>query len=214
LNLRTREIFKSRRVHFHVFNASTSGNPQYIGEETMPYQPVLGQIMPFAGAIVPRGWALCNGALLPLQNYQALFSLLGTYYGGDGIRTFALPDLRGRAILGSTGTGEEYPAGMISGTVSVTLNASQLPQHNHPIQVTAAEGTGRGTNATGHIFATNTLPTNVPKKIFVTAGTGETPLAAGTNFANEGGGNAHNNMQPYLVISYLIAMQGTFPSRS
>ena len=180
----------------------------------MPYQPVLGQIMPFAGAVVPRGWALCNGALLPLQNYQALFSLLGTYYGGDGIRTFALPDLRGRAILGSTGTGGQYPAGMVSGTVSITLNASQLPQHNHLIQATETAGTGRGTNATNHIFATNTLPTNDPKKIFVTAGGGQTPLAPGTNLDNEGGGNAHNNMQPYIVISYLIAMQGTYPSRS
>jgi microcystin-dependent protein len=180
----------------------------------MPYQPVLGQIMPFAGAVVPRGWALCNGALLPLQNYQALFSLIGTYYGGDGIRTFGLPDLRGRAIIGSTGTGGQYPAGMVSGTVSVTLNALQLPQHNHLIQATATQGTGRGTGAAGHVFATNTIPANAPKMIFVTAGSGETPLATGTNLVNEGSGNAHNNMQPYLVISYLIAMQGTYPSRN
>ncbi len=179
----------------------------------MPYQPVLGQIMPFAGAVVPRGWALCNGALLPLQNYQALFSLLGTYYGGDGIRTFALPDLRGRAIIGSSGTGGSFPAGMMSGSVSVALNAQQLPQHNHLIAATAAPGTGRGTQASGNVFATNTLPTSAPKMIFVTAGSGETALAAGTNLANEGSGNAHNNMQPYLTISYLIALQGTFPSR-
>jgi microcystin-dependent protein len=181
----------------------------------MPYQPVLGQIMPFAGAIVPRGWALCNGALLPLQNYQALFSLIGTYYGGDGIRTFGLPDLRGRAIIGSSGTGGQYPIGVPSGTVSVTLNPLQLPQHNHAIQATATNGAGRYVAPTGHIFATNTYPTPADaKKIFVTAGTGETPLATGTNLVNEGSGNAHNNMQPYLVISYLIAMQGTYPSRS
>jgi microcystin-dependent protein len=180
----------------------------------MPYQPVLGQIMPFAGSVVPRGWALCNGALIPIQNYQALFSLIGTYYGGDGIRTFALPDLRGRAILGSSGNGGQNPVGMTSGTPTVTLNSLQLPVHNHLIQTTAAPGTGRGTNAGGHIFATNTLPTDSPKLIFVTAGSGETPLAAGTNLLNEGSNQGHNNMQPYLVISYLIAMQGTYPARN
>lgn len=180
----------------------------------MPYQPVLGQIMPFAGSVVPRGWAICNGALLAIQTNQALFSLLGTYYGGDGTRTFGLPDLRGRAIIGSTGTGGQYPAGMVSGTVSVTLNALQLPHHNHLIQATASQGTGRGVGATGHIFATNTTPPNSPKMIFTTAGSAETPLASGSNLVNEGSGNAHNNMQPYLVISYLMAMQGTYPSRS
>jgi microcystin-dependent protein len=180
----------------------------------MPYQPVLGQIMPFAGSVVPRGWAVCNGALLPLQTYQALFSLIGTYYGGDGIRTFALPDLRGRAIIGSSGTGGSHPAGMVSGTVSVTLNAQQLPQHNHFIQATATQGTGRGSAAKGNVFATNTLPTTAPKMIFVPVGSGETALAAGTNLVNEGSGNAHNNMQPYLTISYLIAMQGSYPSRN
>jgi microcystin-dependent protein len=177
----------------------------------MPFEPVLAQIMPFAGTIVPRGWAVCNGALLPLQNYQALFSLLGTYYGGDGIRTFALPDLRGRAIIGSTGTGGSYPAGMISGNVSVTLNAQQLPQHNHLIQATSADGiVGRGVTPANHIFA----KTSSTELLFVTAGTGETPLATGTNLVNEGSGNAHNNMQPYLAISYLIATQGTYPSRN
>lgn len=178
----------------------------------MPYQPVLGQIMPFAGIVVPRGWALCNGALLPIQSWQALFSLIGTYYGGDGIRTFALPDLRGRAIIGSTGTGGQYPVGTMSGEVSVTLNTLQLPPHNHLIQVTATQGSGRSAPATGNIFATNTAGT--AKMIFVTAGTGETPLATSTNLVNEGGGDAHNNMQPYLTISYLIALQGSYPSRN
>lgn len=180
----------------------------------MPYQPVLGQIMPFASATVPRGWALCNGALLPIQNYQAFFSLIGTYYGGDGIRTFALPYLRGRAILGSSGLGGQYPAGVMSGTTSVTLNVQQIPAHNHTIQVSATAGTGRGQSPTNHVFGTNNLPANDPKKIFATAGTGETALATATNFANDGGGRPHNNLQPYLVINYLIAMQGTYPSRS
>jgi microcystin-dependent protein len=178
----------------------------------MPYQPVLGQIMPFAGTQIPRGWALCNGAALSIQQWQALFSLLGTYYGGNGVTTFCLPDLRGRAILGSSGGTGAYPAGMISGSVSVNMTGLQLPQHNHMIQATAANGQGRGAPPDNNIFATSTAPAN--KYIFLTAGSGETPLAVGTNLVNEGGGQAHNNMQPYLVISYLIAMQGTYPSRN
>ena len=161
----------------------------------MPYTPVLGQIMPFAGTIVPRGWALCNGAQVPIQNYQALFSLIGTYYGGNGVTTFCLPDLRGRAILGSTGNGGNYPVGMVSGSPSVTLNASQLPQHNHFIQASTTAGAGRGTGAAGHLFGSNTSPTpSDPKKIFVTAGSGETPLATSTNLVNDGGNLPHNNM--------------------
>jgi microcystin-dependent protein len=181
----------------------------------MPYQPVLGQIMPFAGAVIPRGWALCNGALLGIQQNAALFSLLGTYYGGNGTTTFALPDLRGRAILGSSGGGGSYPVGMVSGTNSVTLNVQQLPSHNHLIQVSATAGAGRGNvPPTNNVFGTNALPPGSPVMIFAVPGAGDTPLAIGTNLVNEGRGQAHNNLQPYLVISYLIAMQGTYPSRN
>ncbi|OKO84534.1 tail protein [Bradyrhizobium sp. NAS80.1] len=180
----------------------------------MPYQPILGQIMPFAGAVIPRGWAPCNGALLAIQTNQALFSLIGTYYGGDGVRTFGLPDLRGRAILGSTGNGGQYPVGMTSGSMSVTLTVPQLPSHNHLIQAVATSGSGRGAPPANNIFGTNTLPSDNPKKIFGTAGSAETPLASGTNLVNEGSGQAHNNMQPYLAISYLIATQGAYPSRN
>jgi microcystin-dependent protein len=149
---------------------------------------------------------------MAIQQSQALFSLLGTYYGGNGVTTFCLPDLRGRAILGSSGAAGTYPAGMTSGSVSVNMTGLQLPQHNHMIQATAANGQGRGAPPDNNIFATSTAPAN--KYIFLTAGSGETPLAVGTNLVNEGGGQAHNNMQPYLVISYLIATQGTYPSRN
>ncbi|MBR0950726.1 phage tail protein [Bradyrhizobium canariense] len=178
----------------------------------MPYQPILGQIMPFAGVNVPRGWALCNGALLAIQTNSALFSLLGTYYGGDGMRTFALPDLRGRAVLGSSGQSGQYPVGMTGGSVSVNMTGLQLPQHNHLVQATAANGQGRGAAPANNIFATTTAPAD--RYIFLPANVTETPLAAGTNLANEGNGQAHNNLQPYLVINYLIAMQGTYPSRN
>jgi microcystin-dependent protein len=170
--------------------------------------------MPFAGSIVPRGWAPCSGQLLAIQPNQALFSLLGTYYGGNGVTTFALPDLRGRAIIGSTGGGGDYPAGMVSGVTTVTLIATQIPAHNHFIQGSTAQGAGRGASPTNNLFATNTLPADDPKKIFANAGQGEVPLALSTNLTDTGGGLAHNNMQPYLVISYLIAMQGIYPSRN
>jgi microcystin-dependent protein len=170
--------------------------------------------MPFAGTTVPKGWALCNGALMAIQTNQALFSLLGTYYGGDGIRTFGLPDLRGRAIIGSTGSSGDFPAGMTSGTPSVGLSVSQLPSHNHIIQASTTQGSGRGAaTPANNLFGTNTLPATAPKSIFLTAGSAEAPLAPGTNVVNAGGNQAHNNMQPYLVINYMIALNGIFPSR-
>ncbi|MGJ5204923.1 phage tail protein [Bradyrhizobium sp. HKCCYLR20261] len=179
----------------------------------MPMTPVLGQIMPFAGSQPPKGWALCNGALLAVQTNQALFSLLGTYYGGNGITTFALPDLRGRAILGSTGSSGQYPAGMVSGETTVTLNVSQIASHNHVFYASTTQGAGRGSTPTNNLFGTNTLPPTNPDAIFATAGAQEEPLALGTNIADTGGGQAHNNMQPYLVLNYLIALQGVYPSR-
>jgi microcystin-dependent protein len=169
--------------------------------------------MPFAGSIIPKGWALCNGALLSIQQNSALFSLLGTYYGGNGVTTFGLPNLMGRTILGADTQGSYVP-GMISGTTAVSLSTATLPSHPHGIQAKTDQITGRSPSLpTNNIFATNTLPAGNPTKIFVAAGKNETQLALGTNVLNEGGGSPHNNMQPYLTISYLIALQGVFPSR-
>jgi len=177
----------------------------------MPLNPVLGQIMPFAGSVVPRGWALCNGALLAITQNQALFSLLGTYYGGNGTTTFGLPDLRGRAILGSSGSSGNYPAGMMSGTTTVTLTVGQLPSHNHFIQASTTAGAGRGgISPVGRLFGANTEAA----KIFLLAGSMETNLATSTNIVPDGGNQGHNNMQPYLTISYLIATSGSYPSRN
>jgi microcystin-dependent protein len=178
----------------------------------MPATPILGQIMPFAGSKVPTGWALCNGALLGISQNTALFSLLGTQYGGDGIRTFGLPDLRGRAILGAT---PSITPGTIGGATGVTLQTSQLPSHNHVIQAATTQGGGRGsTPPLNNVFGVNTDPPGAAKKIFLLAGSDETNLATGTNVVNDGGGQPHNNMQPYLTISYLIAMTGIYPSRN
>lgn len=178
----------------------------------MPYEPVLGQIMPFAGSIVPKNWALCNGALLPISQWQALFSLLGTTYGGNGVTTFGLPNLQGRAILGADTS--SYPPGTMSGSPQVTLQIGQLPQHNHNIQASTNGGSGRGATPANNVFGVNTAPSDKPKAIFLKSSSSGTALAQATNIVNSGGGQPHNNMQPYLVISYLIALTGTYPSRN
>lgn len=179
----------------------------------MPAEPFLGQIMPFAGALPPRNWAFCNGQLLAININTALFSLLGTYFGGNGVSNFALPDLRGRAIMGASQSGGNV-LGLQSGTITVGLTTQQIPVHNHVIQATTANGAGRGAAPKDNLFAVNTLPGNNPTKIFLPAGSAETPLATGTNVVNDGGGQPHNNLQPYLAISYVIALNGVFPSRN
>jgi microcystin-dependent protein len=173
----------------------------------MPLEPFVGQIMPAGFGITPRGWAPCDGRLLAIQQNQALFSLLGTTYGGDGRSTFALPDLRGRAILGSNlGT---VAWGQVGGTETVTLSVQQLPAHNHTIGAISKSGTGRAVSPAGRVFA----GTDAAEKIFAPTGSKEVPLATGTNIGNDGGNLPHNNMQPYLVINYMIALNGIFPSR-
>lgn len=176
----------------------------------MPLNPYLGQIMPAGFGIIPKGWAPCNGALLAISTNQALFSLLGTAYGGDGIRTFALPDLRGRAVLGSNFA--TVPWGQVSGTETATVSIAQLPSHNHIVQATNQPGPGRGASPTNNIFAQNTLGTP-PEYIFELAGSMEISLSIGTNITNTGGGLPHNNMQPSLVVNYMIATSGIYPPR-
>lgn len=170
----------------------------------------LGQIMPTGFYFAPRGFALCDGQLLPISQNQALFSLLGTQYGGDGRTTFALPDLRGRAAVGAGVSADPAwspPAvqmGQLGGTESVTLNASDLPSHSHVLQADTAVGTAR--KPADNLYATNSTA--------LYAGSGpQVPLHAST-VAPIGGGGAHENMQPYQVISYCIALSGIFPSRN
>ena len=179
----------------------------------MPVQPYVGQIMPVAFNVVPRGWARCDGSLVAINTNQALFSLIGTTYGGNGTTNFQLPDLRGRAILGTSGTTSGlYPPGLVSGAVAVPLTTSQIPQHNHIIQASTTQGSGSFPIApTGKIFAT---ATTASEKIFAVPGSAEVQLAASLNLVNDGNGLPHNNMQPYLAINYMIALQGIFPSRN
>lgn len=175
----------------------------------MPYQPFVGQIMAVGFPFAPKNWAFCRGQLMSISQNQALFSLLGTVYGGDGRSTFALPDLQGRAV---TGCGSNVPLGQIAGSEKVTLTIDTLPRHMHVLQGSNTAGGGRGggtplNNVMGH----NTSPTN---SLFAPHGSTQVPLQPLTNIPAVGGGGPHNNMQPYLVLNYVIALSGMFPPRS
>jgi microcystin-dependent protein len=173
----------------------------------MPYEPVLGQIMPIAFGKVPKGWHLCDGTLLSIPQNTALFSLFGTYYGGDGTKTFGLPDLRGRAIAGTAGQQE---MGKFDGVTAVTLSETELPAHNHRLNASTVKGAGRVVSPAAHLFGENTA---AGETIFGVAGSGEVPLATKTNITPNGGSHPHNNMQPYLTINYVVALVGIYPSR-
>jgi microcystin-dependent protein len=210
-------VVRAARHALYDIRGPTKTNSHKQGGVAMPAMPFVGQIMPFAGTTVPRGWALCAGQILAITTNQALFSLIGTTYGGNGVSTFGLPDLRGRAILGSGNDffGNNYTPGQTGGEIAVTLLTAHLPSHNHLVNASTTAGAGRVTvPPTNKFFAVNTDPADNPKKIFLTAGTAETNLAPMTNVMSDGGGVPHNNMQPYLTINYMIALQGIFPSRS
>lgn len=163
--------------------------------------PFLGEIRPFAFGFPPKGWASCDGQLLPIAQNTALFSLLGTMYGGDGRTTFALPDLRGRAGMH---VNSAHTQGERAGQESVTLTTAQIPPHSHTANCSNVVGTQ--TSPTGKFWAQDSGG-NV---VFSSAG-GATMAA--TAVGNVGGA-PHPNMQPYLVVNYCIALQGIFPSRS
>ena len=173
---------------------------------------MLGEIRMFAGTFAPRGWALCDGQLLPISQNSALFSILGTTYGGDGRTTFALPDLRGRVPI-HEGSGPGLLTkrlGQKGGEENVTLNVLQIPSHNHAATLT--------------LNADSTVATSdKPEGMFPARNAASTPqygdtvnttLGKGSVTVNNTGGNqAHNNMQPYTTINFIIATQGFFPSR-
>ncbi|WP_422090542.1 phage tail protein [Tenacibaculum ovolyticum] len=196
--------------------------------------PFLGQIVLFGGNFAPRGWALCEGQLLPISQYSALFSILGTIYGGDGRTTFALPDLRGRAAI-SSGRGpglSDRRLGSRSGQEVHTLTTLEMPSHNHLTSNNGAtdQHVQLSTNAavnetpqTGDVpaaaeYGSGLSATKVKSFGPPTAGNvvnGQTLSGnAGLNILNNGGNQAHNNMQPYLTTNYIIALQGVFPSRN
>lgn len=171
-------------------------------------EPFLGEITMFAGSFAPKGWALCNGQLLPITQNTALFSLLGTRYGGDGKTTFALPNLQGRAPLG-VGQGPGLTnrlQGQTGGSTDVTLLTNQMPAHTHTgmLSPVANEASPKG-NVFGKGFRNRTL------SVFASSGTVQMNPGA---LAISGQSAPHNNMQPYLAVNFIIALQGIFPVRA
>lgn len=169
--------------------------------------PFIGEIIMFGGNFAPRGWALCDGQLLAISSNSALFSILGTTYGGDGRVTFGLPDLRGRVpIHAGHGAGlSDRRLGQKGGNEQVTLTPNQLPSHNHNIH--AANVSGDDTNPTtakAFAAASGDLYSDSPQ-------TGTMNSAIVTN---TGGGQSHDNMQPFQCVNYIIALVGVYPSRS
>lgn len=173
--------------------------------------PILGSIFLFAGTFAPRGWALCNGQLLSIAQNQALFSILGTTYGGNGVTTFALPDLRGRApVHQGTGPGlTNVQLGEMAGTPSTTLLITNLPAHNHTLN--ASTSPGNTPSPTGAVLASfgTSLP---PAGPYTTAHPPNTTLAPAA-LGIAGSSQPINVTQPSLAMNFIIATQGIFPSR-
>lgn len=162
-------------------------------------EPFLAEIRLMSFVFPPKGWALCNGQLLPINQNQALFSLLGTTFGGDGQVNFALPDLRGRAPIH---VGSGHTLGERGGEQAHTLSIAELPGHTHSVQATTA--TGDQVTPTGNLLADS------PSQLYAPPGS-STALDPST-VTNVGGSQAHLNMQPFLTLSFCIALQGIFPS--
>jgi microcystin-dependent protein len=162
-------------------------------------QPFMAQIMMVSFNFAPKGWSLCNGQLLAINQNQALFSLLGTTYGGNGQTTFALPNLQGRI---PNGFGANYTLGELGGVSSVTVNIPELPAHNHIWNA-------NNTLGSSGIDANNVLGGG---NMYTPSPLDSTMLPAAVS--SVGGSQAHTNMMPYLVLNYCIALQGIFPSQN
>lgn len=172
--------------------------------------PFVAEIRIFAGNFAPTGWATCNGQLMPISQNTALFSLLGTFYGGDGKSTFALPNMQDSVPLnqGQSSTGSQYFLGQQSGVPYITLITTEMPVHNHLVKAytgdpadsrTPAPTTTFGSPSPGNLYnpATTSLATMNPQALSVA-----------------GGSQPHNNMMPFMVLTFIIALQGVFPARN
>ena len=172
-------------------------------------EPFLGEVMMTGANFCPRGWANLDGQLLPINQHQALFSLLGTTFGGDGRRTFGLPDLRGRVPL-HIGQGPGLTnknQGVKGGTEKHALTVPELPKHSHALN--GSTGRGNQPSPTRKLLGNQ----NRKKRIYSNAGDGSlTPMHA-TAIGPAGSGTPHNNMQPFLAIRFCIALQGVYPQR-
>lgn len=190
-----KKIMIGASLLFTLGTGTTSANQPFIGEVAwVPYN------------FAPRGWAFCDGQLLPIASNTALFSLLGTTYGGDGRTTFGLPDVRSRTLI-HEGHGPgltSRPLGQKGGEESVTLNESQMPSHTHTQM--ASSGSATDTSPAGNVLAS-------PSRTRIYDDTANVAMD-GSVIGNAGGNLPHNNMQPYTTLNCIIALQGIFPSRN
>ncbi len=172
-------------------------------------QPYLGEIRMFAGNFEPAGWMYCWGQLLPISEYETLFNLIGTTYGGDGESTFGLPDLRGRVPIhfGTSSSGVTYQISESLGVEAVTLTVQQMPNHTHPL--VATNDPGAATSPTNMIPAAANVATNLPY------GT-DNPLGQWppSSIDTQGGSQPHTNFQPYLCVNFIISLYGIWPSQT
>lgn len=187
-------------------------------------QPYIGQIILVGFNFAPVGFLACDGSLLPIVQFEALFNLIGTTYGGDGQTTFAVPDLRGRVPMGmGQGPGlSPRTIGEASGSESVTLNTNQIPQHTHVVDASATTGAiqckagaGNTTSPAGGVMAgeaagVTMLYSSQPADSVM----GNLSAGASAPSGSTGGSQPHDNMRPYLVLSYCIAAEGIFPSQA
>jgi microcystin-dependent protein len=173
--------------------------------------PYLGEIRMFAGNFAPYGWALCNGQTLSISQNTALFSLLGTTYGGNCVSTFNLPDLRGRvAIHPGQGPGlSSYVEGQQAGVENVTLLINQIPSHNHTVNAVASGG--NQASPAGGSLAIESTGTSLD---YANSSTNPTSPMNAAMLSQTGGNQPHSNIQPYLCVNFIIALQGIYPSRN
>ncbi|HXH91483.1 MAG TPA: tail fiber protein [Thermoanaerobaculia bacterium] len=165
--------------------------------------PFLSEIRIMAFNFAPKGWAGCNGQFLPINQNQALFSLLGTMYGGNGQTTFALPDFRGKAPVH---IGSGITQGQIGGQESHTLTQSEMPSHNHFVQANLQPNPADSAIPSPNLLGTLTTPIYGPLSSLTTLNP--------ASVTNTGGSQPHQNMQPYIVLNFCIALQGAFPSQN
>ncbi|WP_243049674.1 tail fiber protein [Dyella sp. RRB7] len=163
----------------------------------------VGQVMPSGYAFAPKNFALCNGQTLPIMQNQALFALLGVQFGGNGTTTFMLPDLRGRTPIGSNAA---YPVGTATGAETVSLTTQTLPQHTHLGYGATAAGTER--NPVNNFYGA------VASEALYAPASGSQVILNASTLSSTGGGQPHENMQPFSVINFCIALSGIFPSRN
>jgi microcystin-dependent protein len=165
-------------------------------------EPFLAEIRIYAFNFAPRGWAFCDGQILPINQNQSLYSLLGTTYGGDGRTSFALPDMRGRTPIH---VGEGHQQGQKSGEESHSISVSEIPNHSHQIQATNEQA--NKDDPEDNLWAAQPDGTHY-------GSAGSDTSMSNASISSSGGGQAHENMQPFLTVMFAIALQGLFPSRN